>query len=101
MADLSISPNQTQDAPPLIAEVDHKIALMMLKQAVAASPELGDEILGLIGEEYTASKASILFHYLFIAADSETGGAKHPVIGFRLRNSDERLLARSASDLKE
>jgi hypothetical protein len=86
---------------PLVAAIDPKEALALLKQAVAAFPELGDEILGFIGEEYTAAKAAALFDYIFVIANTEASRTDHPVVGYRLRNADERLLARAAFELKK
>jgi hypothetical protein len=81
--------------------VDSGEALKLLKHAVALHPELADEILSLVGDEYTPAKAAALFDYIFVIADCETDGTNYPVLGFRLRNADERLLARRAFDLNK
>jgi hypothetical protein len=73
----------------------------ILAAEFARDPSLLDEIQKLLVENPDIRQPSALFNYLFIAAGSETVGAIYPVVGFRLRNAQERLAALGALNRKE
>jgi hypothetical protein len=67
----------------------------------AAFPEIGDEILELFGELDSPAEAGALFDYVFEITAPEATGTHHAVVALRLRNSDERLAAKTALKAKK
>lgn len=81
---------------PLQAAIDPAEMRHVLEHAITFDPSLLDELLEIIGKEITPRKAAALFDYLFVPASRPADGTDNIVVGFRLRNADERLLARAA-----
>jgi hypothetical protein len=66
--------------------------------AFAREPELFAEVEKLFLSKNAPHEGRMAFDYLFVVCDDPTIGAGRPVIGFRLRDADERRVALGAFD---
>lgn len=78
----------------LEAMIDADEARAMVSAELARDPGLLNELHEIFFDQKTRREPGALFNYLFVRADSVTGGANN-IVGFRLRNADERLAARN------
>jgi len=86
-------------------DLAYTVSIEEMKKLLAAEfardPLLLDEVHQLIIDNRIVGKPGALFRYLFIGTTSETEGTIYPVVGFRLRDSDERLAALAAFDAEK
>lgn len=80
--------------------VDPEDAKRALAFEFARNPTFLDEIRQLVVDGVFSESGS-LFDYLFIPASRLATGTDHEVVGFRLRNPQEFLIARTALGLDE
>jgi hypothetical protein len=81
------------DEPKLRGVVDREEAKKVMLGLFSQEPNLFTEVDNLFWREDAAYEASGVFNYLFVLADAPTLDTVHPVVGFRLRNADERNAA--------
>jgi hypothetical protein len=81
--------------------VDREDLRSFLLEAFAREPELFAEVVSLFWCEKAPYKASAAFDYLFIVSTSPTVGAVDPIVGFRLRSTEDRIAALRALDRKK
>ena len=85
----------------LRATIDLDEMKSILSAEFERNPALLDEVAKLLADDLRLGEPGALFNYLFIAAERMTAGTVHPVIGFRLRDPQERFAALAALDTKE
>lgn len=76
--------------------VDPEDVKALLAAEFERNPLLLDEIFQVLAKNEVFRKPGAVFRYLFIVTTSEAAGAIHPIVGFRLRNAQERRLAIAA-----
>jgi hypothetical protein len=79
--------------PKLCGVVDREEAKKVMLELFAQDPNLFTEVDNLFWREDAPYEVGGAFNYLFMVADGPALGAINPVIGFRLRDADERNAA--------
>ena len=85
----------------LNATVDRTQVIAMMKDLFIRQPNVFAEVDNLFWREDAPYEASAVFNYLFIVADGPASEAGYPVVGYRLRNANERHSARAALELSK
>jgi len=83
--------------PPLLLRIDSEEANHLLRSLLAACPgETVYQVSRPFIDRDAPYQPSTLFDHAFIVTPSLAGGTQHSVVGFRLRDTDEFVLAISA-----
>lgn len=84
-----------KELPPYV-NPDKVIACLI--ESFARTPGLLHELLDLAARKEFADKISPFFHYLFVGSSRPALGADHEIVGYRLRDANERDFVDGTSD---
>ena len=70
--------------------IDHDELLAVIVPLFAREPSLAKKLLEMANRETASEKIPTFFDYLFVAAPRCTSGADYKVVGYRLRDENER-----------
>lgn len=85
----------------LIATLDRAEVLAIVNDLFIRQPDVFAEINDLFWREGAPYEASTVFDYLFIVADGPASEAGYSIVGYRLRDANERHTARGALELRK